>query len=189
MDQNGRNRGQTSRNNLLRSAQIVAIKVSGCGCRSDLEELRFDPVNRQHLLPGDQRSYDSFISVPVSTDRSVGAELLARGGAVADSVRSILKGWRKLSCAAFEQDGLSQLYAEIEEGSANVGTAVRVESGTVSELCLWMDVIDGLNELKNILTMYAEIDLEGARERWCEWLEVILGDVKLVSGLASSGEE
>ena len=182
MDQKMSDGGQSPREVILR-ASMAAIRVSGCGWRSDLEDLRFDPVARQYLLPEKAQSYDSLFSVPVLMCRSVGAEILARGGAVTDSARSILKGLRKLSCAAFEQDSLSQVYAEIEEGRAEVGADVSVVSGSLSELCIWMDVIDGLTELKNILTMYEEIDIEGVRERWCEWLEKILGDVRLCAGI------
>lgn len=181
MDQNKRdNSDQSSRDGLLLSAQIAAIRVSGCGYSRDLEELQFKPVERQHILPEDAQVYDSFFAVPVVEGRTVGAEILARGVAVVDSARSIMKGLRRRLCADFY---LSQIYAEIEQESSDPGAVTSVEAGSVDELYLWMNVIDDLTELGNILAMYQEIVLKGGTDRWSDFLERVIGKIKLSVGI------
>ncbi len=167
---------------LFYGVQRVAIEVSGRAV--GLENERFQPMGRQFLLPDERQIYDSPFLQMYPKNLKVADHLGRICTDAEDDVRS-LRTERGVRCSNRDPLSLEDVYREIE-GDSYVPA---ISHDDIDVLNGWLNLLQGLEELQDIITMYPELATREIRERWLQRLNELCEMITDSRGFDTPGKD
>lgn len=169
---------------VLYGTQKLAVEVSGCSYRLEHEQIPFSPAERQYLLSDERQVYDDDLATPIAEGTTLCSHLIDLSNQINETARALRSERRNVGVSP-APNSLESLYAELE-GDAYIP----VDGGRGTELEIlngWLDLLQDLEHMEDVIKMYPEISNFERRESWCDRIRDLSDSINEMHGFAVPG--